>query len=147
MAEGKSKAEGKKSEVEGMRPFFASLYRTSDLRTQGKRESSRLDPSASPGSDRAMRLPKNYLLALLVFVSLTLPLRAETLVALTSDNKLHHFNSTAPNGWLKTIDITGLTAGDAAVAFDFKPDSSLFLVAKVGSSAMLQSYYVNPTTG
>jgi hypothetical protein len=92
-----------------------------------------------------MFIPKLGPLALLILACAALPLRAETIVALTTDGRLCHFNSAAPGGWTRIIDLTGIPAGQSPVAFDFLVDGSLFLFTREGST--LHLYNVNPNTG
>ncbi|HVF70885.1 MAG TPA: DUF4394 domain-containing protein [Chthoniobacterales bacterium] len=71
--------------------------------------------------------------------------RAETLVALMTDKKLRYFNSTSPNAWLKTIDITGIPGTESVQALDFRVDATLAVITREGGT--LRGYSVNTTTG
>lgn len=92
-----------------------------------------------------MSIPKLCRLALLVLAGSLLSARAETIVALTSDSRLRHFSSTTPGAWIRTIDITGIPAGQSPVALDFRPDGSLVVFTREGTS--LRPFTVDPNTG
>src|SRR4051812_1736874 len=84
---------------------------------------------------------------LTAFLCVIVPARAETIVALMSDAKLRHFSSTAPNAWIKTVDISGIAAGQTPVAMDFRPDGSLIMYTREGTTTTLRPYAVDPNTG
>ena len=89
---------------------------------------------------------KKFFAGLFAVMALSaVPVRAETIVALTSDKKLRHFDSTAPGSWTKTISLTGIPAGRSVAAIDFRPDGSL--VVMVRDADVLHPYEVNPETG
>ena len=75
----------------------------------------------------------------------TVPLRAETLVALMSNKKLRHFDSTSPGAWTKTVDLVGLPAQESVQALDFRLDGTLIVVTREGTQ--LRCYDIHPETG
>jgi hypothetical protein len=79
------------------------------------------------------------------FLCIIVPARAETIVALMSDAKLRHFSSTAPNAWIKTVNLTGIPPAEAPAAMDFRPDGSLIMYTREGTT--LRPYAVDPNTG
>jgi hypothetical protein len=73
----------------------------------------------------------------------TLPVRAESLVGLTSTGSLVAFDSEAPEEILVEVDVTGLIAGDSLVGIDFRPATKTLY--GVGAAARL--YTIDVTTG
>jgi Domain of unknown function (DUF4394) len=85
------------------------------------------------------------LVVLCVVAGAMVSARAETIVALMSDKKLRHFSSTAPNAWIKTIDLTGIPATETVTAMDFRPDGRLVVITHEATSS--RPYTVDPKTG
>lgn len=84
-------------------------------------------------------------LALGILASSILSAEAETIVGLTSDNKLQFFSSTFPAVFSKTVNITGIPAAQSGAALDFRPDGVLIVFTREGTT--LRPYLVNPNTG
>lgn len=80
-----------------------------------------------------------------VLAGVTSPGRAETLVALMSNKKLRHFDSTSPGAWTKTVDLVGLPAQESVQALDFRPDGTVIVVTREGTQ--LRCYDIHPETG
>jgi uncharacterized protein DUF4394 len=92
-----------------------------------------------------MRAPKLYRFVLAVLACSIVPAKAETIVALMSDKKLRYFSSTAPGAWLRTVNLTGIPAAESPAAMDFRPDASLVVVTRQGTT--LRPYTVDPNSG
>jgi hypothetical protein len=89
---------------------------------------------------------KKFLLpAVCLFAASLFPCRAETIIALYSNNRLRHFGSSTPETFTNTVDITGIPSGRTVVAMDFQPSGKLFVVAREGT--FIYFYEVNPNTG
>lgn len=87
---------------------------------------------------------KKLLCALLLTLAATvLTVRAETIVALTSDNRLLFFESNAPGTITKTVTITGLDAGESLLGIDFRPTNGSLLA--LGSSS--RGYLIDFSSG
>jgi len=91
---------------------------------------------------QGIRMKKMILVGCWLVVSFVLPCRAETIVALTSGNRLLFFDSATPGTVTKTIAIT--TAGnEALLAIDFRPSTGdLYALGASG-----RFYVLNLTTG
>ena len=69
--------------------------------------------------------------------------RAETLVALTSGNRLLFFDSATPGTIASTIGISGLQGGENVLGIDFRPaNGQLYGLGSAG-----HIYTINTTTG
>lgn len=91
---------------------------------------------------------KKLFLVLLLAATATLAGRAETLVALTSGasisgNNLLMFDSATPGTPFAKINVTGLTAGETLLAFDYRPATGgLYALSNAG-----QLYVIEAATG
>ncbi len=86
---------------------------------------------------------KKLSLSLLLLSAFLLPAKAETIVALTTGNRLLTFESATPETISKAIAITGLATGERVLGIDFRPsDSGLYAL---GSSNRI--YVIDATTG
>jgi hypothetical protein len=81
----------------------------------------------------------------LLFLAVALPVRAETLIAVTSDRKLHFFDSLNPTAFWKTLDITGLSFSDVMLSAACTPTGELFVLTHASSTMSL--HVVDPQTG
>ena len=88
---------------------------------------------------------KLFRLVVVMLACVTVPLRAETLVALMSDGKLRHFDSASPGAWTKTVDLVGIPAPESVQALDFRPDGTLIVVTREGTQ--LKCYDFDAETG
>ncbi|MDQ6808616.1 MAG: DUF4394 domain-containing protein [Verrucomicrobiota bacterium] len=86
---------------------------------------------------------KLKLLALLLFSAVALSVRAETIVGLTSGNRLVSFDSAAPGTITKSVSVTGLASGTSLVAIDFRPATG----GLYGLSSDSRIYSINDQTG
>lgn len=82
-------------------------------------------------------------LALLSFLAGGVAAHAQSGVALTSDNRLHLFNATAPGSAGAAIALTGLAGGEMVVGIDYRP-ATRTLVAVTNQNRLLA---VTPATG
>jgi hypothetical protein len=89
---------------------------------------------------------KKFLLAIfgLVLISL-IPCRAETIIALYSNNRLRYFDSANPDSFTKTVNLTGIPATEAVAAMDFHPTGKLYVVTLENS--VIAFYEVDPNSG
>jgi hypothetical protein len=86
---------------------------------------------------------KKLLLCLFLATTAAYTGRAETLVALTSGDKLLMFDSATPGSPFATINVTGVTAGESLVAFDYRPvNGGLYALSSAG-----QLYVIEAATG
>ena len=86
---------------------------------------------------------KKFILSLIVAATAALTGHAETIVALTSGNKLLMFDSATPGSPFATINITGVAAGEALVACDYRPATGgLYALGNAG-----QLYVIEAATG
>lgn len=83
--------------------------------------------------------------ALVLFAGSILSVEAETIVGLTSDNKLQFFSSFFPGTLTKTVNITGIPAAESGAALDFRTDAVLVVLTRQGTT--LRPYLVDPNTG
>jgi hypothetical protein len=90
-------------------------------------------------------MKKTLLLTLWIVAAGLVPCRAETLVALYSNNRLRFFDSDTPETFSKNVTITGIPAGEAVVALDYRPSGALWVVTREGTSVRL--YQVDPNSG
>ena len=81
-------------------------------------------------------------LSVVGFVSVTMPAKAEPLVALTVQNALLRFDSATP-GATTLVSISGLVAGDTLRGIDFRPANGQLY----GISDQSRIYTINPMTG
>src|SRR5664279_276242 len=87
---------------------------------------------------------KNNLLPLMAVIALALPVsQAETIVALTSDNRLLTVESAMPGDVAKAVAITGLPDPESLVGIDFRPFTGGLYA--LGSSNRL--YAIDPANG
>lgn len=82
-------------------------------------------------------------LAALLFIGSCHALMAATIVGLTVDNRLRHFESSAPGVVTSTATISGLQPGEHIVAIDFRPLTGRLY--GLGDSSRL--YLINPVSG
>jgi hypothetical protein len=98
-------------------------------------------------------IKKLLLPTLCLLASGLLPCRAETVIALTSDNKLKFFDSTNPGAFLRTVNITGIPALQDIVAMDFRLHTfftgNLYLVTRetFNSPFSVRMYSVDLNSG
>jgi hypothetical protein len=86
---------------------------------------------------------KKLLLGLFLTAMAVLTARAETIVALTSTNKLLMFDSATPGSPFAIINITGVTSGETLVACDYRPATGgLYALSNTG-----QLYVIEAATG
>ena len=86
---------------------------------------------------------KKLLLVLLLAAAATITSRAETLVALTSNNRLLMFDSATPGSVFASINITGLNVGETLLAMDYRPATGgLYALGNTG-----QLYVIEAATG
>ena len=87
---------------------------------------------------------KKTVLSLLLFSAAAIvSSNAESIVALTSGNRLLTFDSATPGTVTKTVAITGLTGGDTLLGIDFRPATGgLFALGSGG-----RIYSIDANTG
>lgn len=86
---------------------------------------------------------KKLLLSLVLALTAVVTGRAETLVALTSGNRLLMFDSATPGSIFASIPITGVNVGETLVAMDYRPATGgLYALGNVG-----QLYVIEAATG
>jgi Domain of unknown function (DUF4394) len=78
-------------------------------------------------------------------IATLLPCRAETIVALYSNYRLHFFDSETPGTFTKNVDLTGIPTDEALVAMDFKSTGALYLLTRKGTTITL--YQADPDSG
>jgi hypothetical protein len=89
---------------------------------------------------------KRILIPAFCFLIATLmPCRAETIVALYSNYRLHFFDSETPGTFTKNVDLTGIPTDEALVAMDFKSTGALYLLTRKGTTITL--YQADPDSG
>jgi hypothetical protein len=89
---------------------------------------------------------KRILLPIICLLAAALtPCSGETIVALYSNSRLRYFESASPGNITKTVVITGIPAGEALVAMDFRPTGECFVATRVGTNIRL--YQVDTNSG
>jgi len=89
---------------------------------------------------------KKFLLPIFGLLAIgMMPCRAETIIALYSNNRLRYFDSASPESFTRTVVLSGLPADETVVGMDFVPDGTLYLVTRKGSEVAL--YTVDPLSG
>jgi hypothetical protein len=78
---------------------------------------------------------------------LSLPLAAEPLTLLETGNVLRFIDTTAPSKVLRTVTITGLQAGEAITAIDYRPANGALYGVGVVEGGLSRLYRINATTG
>jgi hypothetical protein len=86
---------------------------------------------------------RNILSVFCLTIAAALSVRAETIVALTSGNRLLFFDSATPGTITKVVTVTGLASGQTLVGLDFRP--WIDVLYALGSP--LQIYSINAETG
>ncbi|MEW6735143.1 MAG: DUF4394 domain-containing protein [Acidobacteriota bacterium] len=74
---------------------------------------------------------------------ITIGIKGEILIGVTTNNTIVVFNSTAPGTILRSIPITGLSSGETLTGVDFRPATGQLFA--IGSSN--QIYTISPITG
>ncbi|MGI8820752.1 MAG: DUF4394 domain-containing protein [Chthoniobacterales bacterium] len=88
-------------------------------------------------------MKNKIVLTLLATATLAFSTRAETITALTSNNRLLTFDSATPQTITSTVTITGVPAGESLVGIDFRPATGgLFALSDAS-----RIYSINEQTG
>jgi hypothetical protein len=88
-------------------------------------------------------MKKNMLLSCCLAIATALSVRAETIVALTSGNRLLSFDHATPGTITSTLQLTGLQPGETLLGLDFRPATGGLYA--LGSTSRL--YLLDTTTG
>lgn len=72
---------------------------------------------------------------------------ADSIVGLTTDNRLINFDSNSPTAPFTTIAVTGVAANDTLVGIDFRPSNGLLYGIALGVGDAGRVYTINPDSG
>lgn len=89
---------------------------------------------------------KRYLFAALGLLAAGLiPCRAETIVALYSNNRLRYFDSASPETSTHSVLLSGIPAAETVVALDYRSPDRLFVATREG--ARIRFYEIDTNSG